>query len=196
MSLDLKAADFFFMGLRPIPSAVTTICEGRTNGLMALSGNSVGIIPEAPRASVGITKYNFTHDLILNSGVFVLHVLGASEELLPTSLEILMTLGGSSGRDGDKLDTLATTTGVTGAPILTGALAYVEVEVTGSLDNDENTIFAGDVVGAGRNHPGTKLDIGTAWGNLPTEWIEDYEERHHPQEDHCRIMRGLAPRWS
>jgi len=196
MTLDLKAADFFFLGLRPIPVAVTTICDGRTNGLMSLSGTSAGIIPEAPRGSVGITKYNFTHDLILNGGVFVLHVLGASEELLPTSLDILMTLGGSSGRDGEKLDKLNTTTGVTGAPILTDALAYIECEVTGSLDNDENTIFVGDVVAAGRQHAGPKLDIGTAWSQLPKEWLDVYNERHHPQEDHCRIMRGLAPKYS
>jgi hypothetical protein len=50
----------------------------------------------------------------------------------------------------------------------------------------------GDVVAAERLNKGRKLDIGEAWGTLPKEWIEQYENNHHPQLDHCRMMRGLA----
>jgi len=191
MTLDLKAAEFTFQGMRPIPVAVTTVHGDRANGLMSLSGGPAGIVPEAPRVTVSITKYNFSHDLILHGGVFVMHVLGNDPELLPTSLAILMALGGSSGRDSDKLAALETKQGVTGAPVLLGALSYVEARVTGSLDNDENTIFVGDVVAAERQHKGRKLDIGEAWSNLPPEWIEQYEHNHHPQLEHCRLMRGL-----
>ncbi len=191
MTLDLKAAEFTFQGLRPIPVAVTTVHGERANGLMSLSGGPAGIIPEAPRATVSITRYNFSHDLILNGGVFVMHVLSNDPAMIATSLDILMTLGGSSGRLGDKLVGLETRTGVTGAPILLGALSYVECRVTGSLDNDENTIFVGDVVAAERLNKGRKLDIGHAWSKLPPEWIEQYEHNHHPQLDHCRMMRSL-----
>jgi flavin reductase (DIM6/NTAB) family NADH-FMN oxidoreductase RutF len=193
LDLDLKAAEFTFQGLRQIPVAVTTTYGGRANGLMSLSGASAGILPEAPRVTVSITKYNFSHDLILNGGVFAMHVLGNDPDLLPTSLAILMALGGSSGRDGDKLAGLEVKQGLTGSPILLGALSYVEARVTGSLDNDENTIFVGDVVAAERLHKGRKLDIGEAWGKLPHEWIEQYEANHEPQMDHCRMMRGLVP---
>ena len=196
MSLDLKAAAFTFQGLNPIPVAVTTSFEGRGNGLISLSGRSAGIVPEAPRGTVSITKYNFTHDLLASSGVFTIHVLGAAPELLEGSLEILMALGGSSGRDGDKLASLEMKEGVTGAPILLGALSYVECVVTGSLDNDENSIFVGDVVAAERLHGGPKLDLGVAWPALPPEWIAQYEANHHAQEDHCRELRGLELKWS
>jgi flavin reductase (DIM6/NTAB) family NADH-FMN oxidoreductase RutF len=196
MSLDLKAAAFTFQGLSPIPVAVTTTFEGRDNGLISLSGRAASVIPEAPRGTVSITKYNFTHDLIARSGVFTIQVLGAAPELLETSLDILMTLGGSSGRDGDKIASLETKAGVTGAPILLGALSYVECVVTGSLDNEENSIFVGDVVGAARLHGGPKLDLGTAWPALPGAWLAEYEANHHPQEDHCRQMRGLELKWS
>lgn len=37
MTVDLKAAEFTFQGLRPIPVAVTTVHGGRANGLMSLS---------------------------------------------------------------------------------------------------------------------------------------------------------------
>lgn len=191
MTLELSVANSALAGLRPYPVAVTTVHEGRTNGLMSLSGGSAGIVPEAPRATVSITKYNFTHDLILHGGVFAIHVLGNAPELIDESLEILMTLGGRSGRDGDKLGSLRTKPGITGAPVLLGALTYVECRVTGRLDNEENSIFVGDVVAAERLNPGGRLTVGEAWGKLPPEWIEEYDRNHHAQVDHCRRMRGL-----
>ncbi len=191
MSLDLGVANATLSGLRTYPVAITTVHEGRTNGLMSLSGAGAGIVPEAPRATVSITKYNFSHDLILDSGVFVMHVLGSAPDLIDDSLQILMALGGSSGRDGDKIGGLRTRAGVTGAPVLLGALNFVECRVTGSLDNDENTIFVGDVVAAGRLNGGGRLAVGEAWGKLPAEWIEEYDRNHHAQVDHCRLMRGL-----
>jgi len=194
--IDLKSVNSMFAGMRSIPVAVTTAHAGRTNGLMSLSGALAGIVPEAPRVTVSITKFNFTHDLLKNSGVFAMHVLSNHESVIDSSLEILMTLGGSSGRDGDKIASLRTRGGVTGSPILLDALHYVEVRVTGSLDNDENTIFVGDVVAGGRLNEGQKLDIGTAWSRLPADWVAKYEGDHIHQVDHCRVMRGLEPKGS
>jgi flavin reductase (DIM6/NTAB) family NADH-FMN oxidoreductase RutF len=187
----LQAAAFTMTGLRPIPVAVTTVRGGRTNGLITLSGGPASVIAEAPRVMVGITKYNFSHDLIASGGVFTIHVLSNAPALLDASVEIIKVLGGSSGRDGDKMAGLRTRLGVTGAPILLDALSYVEARVTGSLDNEENTIFVGDVVGAERLNAGGRLDIGEAWQRLGTEWTEEYERNHVAQVDHCRLMRGL-----
>jgi flavin reductase (DIM6/NTAB) family NADH-FMN oxidoreductase RutF len=189
----LDSTSFTMSGLRPIPVAVTTGTGDRSNGLITLSGGPASIVPEAPRAMVGITKYNFSHDVIAESGVFVIHVLGAADDLVDASVDIIRTLGGSSGRDGDKLANLRTKTGVTGAPILLDALAYVEVRVTGSYDNDENTTFYGDVVASERLGRGGKLDIGAAWGKLGTDWTEEYERNHEAQIEHSRQMRGLPP---
>ena len=38
MTLDLQATHSMFQGMRAYPVAVTTAYEGRTNGLMSLSG--------------------------------------------------------------------------------------------------------------------------------------------------------------
>lgn len=187
----LAAAASTMAGLRPIPVAVTTVHQGRSNGLISLSGGPASIVPEAPRAMVGITKYNFSHDLIEQSGVFVIHVLGSAEALLDASVEIIRSLGGPSGRDVDKLGHLRTKPGVTGAPILLDALSYVEVRVTGSYDNDENTTFYGDVVAAERLGSGGKLDIGMAWAELGAAWTDAYEVNHEPQVDDSRRRRGL-----
>lgn len=192
MTIDLKAAEYTLSGLRPFPVAVTTQHEGRTNGLMSLSGGSGGIIPEAPRVTISLTKYNLTHDMVLGSGVFAMHLLAATPEpALEASLAILMGLGGSSGRDGDKMSQFRTKPGVTGSPILLDALSYVEGRVVGTLDAEENTIFLADVVAAERLGTGERLRISEAWGKLPKEWIEQYEHNHEPQLQNARRNRGL-----
>jgi flavin reductase (DIM6/NTAB) family NADH-FMN oxidoreductase RutF len=191
VTLDLDAANYTLSGLRPFPVAITTVHAGRTNGLISLSGGAGGIVPEAPRVTVSITKYNFSHDLVLNSGVFVMHLLGNDPELLDASLDIIMTLAGSSGRDGEKIPRLRTKVGVTGAPILLDCLAYVEGRVVNSMDADENTIFLADVVASERLHRGGRLNIGEAWSKLPKDWIEAYDANHEPQVDSSRRHRGL-----
>src|SRR5712671_1196730 len=192
MSLDLKAADATLAGLRPFPTAVTTVANGRANGLMSLSASAGGIVPDMPRITISLTKYNFTHDLVHESRVFVVHLLGNDPSIIDASLEIIMGLGGSSGRDGDKMSAFATKTGETGAPILLDALSYVEARMVKAFDADENTIFLGDVVAAERLHPGGRLNIGEAWSKLPPQWIEEYERSHIPQMEHARRCRELA----
>jgi flavin reductase (DIM6/NTAB) family NADH-FMN oxidoreductase RutF len=193
MTLDAGAAEYTLSGLRPFPVAVTTVHEGRANGLISLSAGSGGIVPEAPRVTISLTKYNLTHDLVAASGVFAMHLLAATPEpALDASLNILMGLGGRSGRDGDKITPFATKPGLTGAPILLDALSYVEGRVVASLDAEENTIFLADVVAAERLREGERLRIGTAWGKLPPEWIEQYEANHVPQLENARRNRGLA----
>jgi len=192
MSLDLKAADATLNGLRPFPTAITTVANGRANGLMSLSASAGGIVPELPRITISLTKYNLTHDMVHDSGVFVVHLLGNDDAVIESSLEILMTLGGSSGRDGDKIDKLRTQPGETGSPILLDALSYVEARVVKAFDADENTIFLGDVIAAERLHPGGRLNIGEAWSKLPPQWIEEYDRNHVPQLEHARRCRELA----
>jgi flavin reductase (DIM6/NTAB) family NADH-FMN oxidoreductase RutF len=193
MTIDVDAANAVLSGLRPYPVAVTTIDDGFANGLMSLSAGSASIVPELPRATVSLTKYNKTHDMLLQSGIFVMHMLSAGNDEIDKSLEILMVLGGSSGRDGDKMSGLRTKTGITGAPILLDAHSYVECRITGSLDNDENTIFVGDVVAAEVFSSAPRLRVGEAWGKLPHEWIERYEANHVPQLENARQHRAAAP---
>jgi flavin reductase (DIM6/NTAB) family NADH-FMN oxidoreductase RutF len=191
--LAMAAADYTLGGLRPFPVAVTTIVDGRRNGLMSLSAGSAGIIREAPRVTVSLTKYNLTHDMVLESGLFAMHLLCNDEDVIEESIRILMVLGGSSGRDGDKMGLLNSKPGVTGVPILTDALAYVEARVCGTLDNDENTIFVGDVLASERlRAKGGRLHINEAWGKLPKDWIERYEDNHVGQLEDAKRRRGLA----
>jgi flavin reductase (DIM6/NTAB) family NADH-FMN oxidoreductase RutF len=196
MSLDLATANWALSGLRPFPAAITTVAGGRVNGLIALNSGSGSVIPEAPRVTIGLTTFNLTHDMVMESGVFAVHALaGAPDDALEASLAIVMGLGGTSGRDGDKMSAFATKPGVTGSPILLDALTYVEGRVIGTLVSEENTIFLADVVAAERLREGTKrLSVGDAWSKLPPEWVETYERNHLAQENAARVARGLPPK--
>jgi flavin reductase (DIM6/NTAB) family NADH-FMN oxidoreductase RutF len=191
MTLDLSAAAYTLNGLRPFPVAVTTVHEGRPNGLMSLSAGSMSIIPESPRVTISLTKYNLSHDLVLQSGVFAMHLLGNAPDLIDLSLDILMALGGSSGRDGDKISGLRVKDGALGCPILLDSLSYVEGRIVHSLDVDESTIFVADVVAAERLNGGSRLNIGEAWAKLPPAWIEQYDHNHVPQLQSARRFRNL-----
>lgn len=193
MTLDVTAANAALSGLRPFPVAITTVAGGRANGLISLSAGSASVVPEAPRMMIGLTTYNLTHDMVMASGVFAMHLLAAEpDDALERSLEIIMELGGRSGRDGDKLGRFETKEGVTGSPILLDALSYVEGRVVRTLDCDENTVFLADVVAAERLRRGPRLAIGDAWAKLPPEWVEAYERGHVAQEEAARRARGLA----
>jgi flavin reductase (DIM6/NTAB) family NADH-FMN oxidoreductase RutF len=193
MTIDLQAATATLSGLRSYPVALTTVSEGRSNGLVVLSAHAGSVIDDAPRVMVGITKYNFSHDLVVASGVLAVHLLATgSDDLRARSLAILMGLGGTSGRDGDKLGAFHTKAGVTGCPILLDALSYVEGRVVNTMDADENTVFLADVVAAGRLQRGSRLDIDEAWRHLPQNWIASYEHRHAAQVADARRRRGLG----
>lgn len=192
MTLDAKAAGFALNGLRSFPVAITTVSGGRANGLIALGVGSGSVIPEAPRVIIGITKFNLTHDMILESGVFAMHLLSAEPDALEGSLEIIRVLGGTTGRDVDKLAGFDTTSGVTGSPILTDALVHIEGRVVQSMDCEENTYFMADVVAAEQHGRGERLNIGTAWKGLGAEWVAEYEKSHDEQIDDSRRRRGLA----
>jgi flavin reductase (DIM6/NTAB) family NADH-FMN oxidoreductase RutF len=190
----IAAMEVTLYALRPFPVAVTTHLEGRDNGLISLSAGCGGIIPEAMRVLVSLTKHNLTHDMVLASGVLSIHLLSSEPALLPTSLEIMRELGGKSGRDGDKMAQFRTKPGVTGAPILLDALSYVEGRVVGTLDATENTTFLADVVAAEVLNPGEKLGVAQAWANQPPEWLHDLEVRSAAQIDEARTVRGLPTR--
>jgi flavin reductase (DIM6/NTAB) family NADH-FMN oxidoreductase RutF len=191
VQLGADVANWHLAGLRPFPAAVTTVAGGRANGCIALSPGSGSIVPEAPRVTVGLTTFNLTHEMVGRSGVFAVHLLGADDECIDGSLRIIEGLGGSSGRQGDKLAGFATRDGLTGSPILLDALSYVEGRVIDSLVTEENTIFLAEVVAAERLRDGRRLTVGEAWSKLPPEWVASYELRHLQHEDAARAARGL-----
>lgn len=139
---------------------------------MAATGVFASLVPEAPRVLIELTTASLTHDLVLASRVFALHLLPATpNDALATSLSLAHTLGMRSGHDGDKMAGIAARPGVTGSPILAEALTYVEARVVATPDGEELTVFLADVVSGGRLRSGVLREpiegVGRGVGNEP-----------------------------
>lgn len=162
--------------------AVTAAHAGRRNGLISSTVLTAGLLPEAPRVSVQLSKASLTHELVEGSGAFAVHLLPAE------GLELFHTLGMRSGRDGDKLAAIPTRPGVTGSPVLTDAIAYVEARVVKTLDAEDTTIVLADVVAGARLRDEPFLTIEAVRERMPPEWEAEWQQR---LEDELREARRL-----
>lgn len=151
-------------------AAITTSAGGRRNGLIVNSAQRASLIPAVPRISLYISKINFSHDLIYDSGVFGVHLLRADQ------WDVIRALGLRSARDvADKLAELSTRTGTTGIPMLNDAFAGFECRVVNAMDAGAATFFLGDVVDVQR---GTGDEVMTSVhfrANAPRDLLEEYE---------------------
>ena len=171
---------------------ITTHYQDRNNGLVAATGVFASMVPEAPRVIIELTKASLTHDLVLASRVFALHILPATpNDALATSLSLVHALGMRSGHDGDKTAGIAARSGVTGSPILAETLTYAEARVVATLDGDELSIFLADVVGGGRLRHGEPLTLSVAREHMPKEWLAEWAASRERQANEARRRRGL-----
>jgi len=155
--------------------AVTSERAGKRNGMILDSAVRASIVPTIPRLSIYIHKFNFSHDLVFETGRFVLHLLRTDQ------LELVHRLGFVSGRDRDKLADIPHRLGKLGAPVLDDCHAHFECRVVNVMDTGSSTCFLGDVVeagfggGAGSAPTGEVLTAAYFRANLPAEWREEFE---------------------
>lgn len=100
---------------------------------------------EPKLVGVGVEKTALTHELIDAGGVFSLCTIAREDRAVvrrftkPCEVDLeARTLNGFSYRDG-----------LTGAPILTLAVAYLDCEVRQAVDTGGHTFFIGEVVDCG-----------------------------------------------
>ncbi len=110
---------------------ITTAFEGRRDGCFISFVTRCSIDP--PRLLALTSHENLTHDLMERSGVLALHPVGRGQA------DWLDLFGEQTGREVDKLARVAWTPGVTGCPLLDGALGYVEGRVLRSMDCGDHT---------------------------------------------------------
>ena len=155
--------------------AVTSQRGGKKNGMILDSAVRASIVPTVPRLSVYIHKFNYSHDMVYETGRFVLHLLHTKQ------FDIVRRLGFVSGRERDKLAGIPYHDGVLGAPVLDECYAHFECKVANVMDTGSSTLFLGDVaaVGYGRAvelDPKGELMTATYFrANMPAEWRQEYE---------------------
>ena len=150
-------------------AALTAAHDRHANGLITSTAVTASLVPESPRIAVLLGREHRTHELVLASGAFAIHLLPADP--VGRSLEIFRTLGFRSGRDVDKLAGIPWRPGATGAPLLEDALAHVEGRVVRTLDAEDVTVFLADVVAEARVRAGRHLTIEDVRRHLtPDDW--------------------------
>jgi flavin reductase (DIM6/NTAB) family NADH-FMN oxidoreductase RutF len=153
--------------------AITSERDGKRNGMIADSAVRASIAPTIPRLSVYIHKFNFSHDLIFETGRFVLHLLRDDQ------FELVHRLGFVSGRTRDKLGDIPHRLGTLGVPVLSECYAHFECRVANVMDTGSSTCFLGDVVAVGHGSaPGPTGRVMTAAQfrtNMPAAWRAEYE---------------------
>ncbi len=169
--------DQVYQLLRNLTSPVVAVtCEraGKRNGMISDSAVRASIVPTIPRLSVFIHKFNFSHDVIFETGRFVLHLLRSDQ------LELVHKLGFVSGRDRDKLADVPHALGRLGAPVLDDCYAHFECRVANVMDTGSSTCFLGDVIEVGHGRADApRGDVMTAAhfrGHMPAAWRKEYED--------------------
>ncbi len=118
---------------------VTASHQGRSNAFLANTLCQVN--SEPPSFQVIVSKKNFTHDLIRDSGLFVASVI--TED---APLSFVGGFGFKSGRDTDKLSGVKTMPGPDGVPVVTDfAAAWLACRVFQTVDAGTHTIFIGNL---------------------------------------------------
>ncbi len=119
---------------------ITTAHDGQVRGMTANSVASVSLEPLS--VLVCVNREALTHPPLAASGIFCVNVLAADQEALaracarPDTPEAM-------------LEGVSYSRGVTGAPVLEGALAFLECQVAASFEFGTHTIFIGEAVALG-----------------------------------------------
>jgi len=116
---------------------VTTRVGERLHGSTANAFTSVSLEPLL--VLVCLDKKGDTHGLVEQSGIFAVNILGEDQEHLS---RLFATKG--EGHD-HSLRGVPYRYGVTGAPIIEGALAYLDCVVAHRFPGGDHTIFVGEV---------------------------------------------------
>src|SRR2546425_9938173 len=88
--------DLTYQLLRNLTSPVVAITaerRGKENGMISDAAVRASIVPSIPRLSVYIHKFNYSHDMIYETGRFGLHLLHTQQ------FDIVRRLGFFSGRE-------------------------------------------------------------------------------------------------
>ena len=193
----MRQPDLTYQLLRNLTSPVVAITaerNGKENGMISDAAVRASIVPSVPRLSVYIHKFNYSHDMIYESGRFGLHLLHTKQ------FDLVRRLGFVSGRDRDKLAGLPYHRGVLGVPVLDECFAHFECSVANVMDTGSSTLFLGDVMAvgcgsaAGLEPKGELLTATYFRSRMPAEWRQEYEAKlEDAQEIAAETSRHIKP---
>lgn len=133
----------------PAPVAVVTVdVEGERLGLTVASFISLSLEP--PLVGVAVSRQAALHELLRRAEAFAVSILAAGQEHLAQHFARgVPPIGLWHG--------IATRTGASGAPLLEGALGWIECRSTAEQPAGDHTLFVGEVTSAELGGPADAL---------------------------------------
>ena len=116
--------------------------QEKSNGF--ISNTIFQVTAEPPMFANCCNKNNYTSELILRKKSFGVSILSRD-----TDSSLIAAFGYKSGKDGDKMSGMTTTTGSTGVPIvLNHCVAWMECDVVQTIDLGTHWLFVGKLLNA------------------------------------------------
>lgn len=135
-------AELFRLILRHFAAGVTVITsladDGRPAGMTATAFSSVSTEP--PQVLVCVNAEARTRKAIEDHAGFAVNILAAGQEELAMRFASRVT---------DKFEGIGWRGGVTGAPLLEGAIAIVECRIANAVEAGTHVIYIGEVLSGG-----------------------------------------------
>jgi flavin reductase (DIM6/NTAB) family NADH-FMN oxidoreductase RutF len=130
--------------MREVPqpvSVVTVDAAGQKTGLTVVSLVSLSLEP--PLVGIAVRRHAALHELLREAGAFAVSILAAGQDGLAQhfarGVPPIVLWQGIETRDGEL-----------GAPLLEGALGWIECRLVSEHPTGDHTLFVGDVVSAAR----------------------------------------------
>ncbi len=128
---------------------VTAMAGEKPAGITANSLTSLSVDP--PQVLISVNKRLLTHRAIINTDAFAVNILREDQ------VEWGKRFAGLVPEAEDRFAGIETHYAVTGSPILSDALAWMDCRVRHMYDGDDHTIFVGEVVATRASHSGQPL---------------------------------------
>jgi flavin reductase (DIM6/NTAB) family NADH-FMN oxidoreductase RutF len=117
---------------------VTGKHEGAIHGMTANSFNSIALEP--PTVMVALRHHTRTQHLVKEGGVFAISILDTPQ------LRLAKRFAGQIDRDVPRFEDISTFELETGAPLIDGAMAFLDCKVINYFDIGDTTVFVGEVL--------------------------------------------------
>jgi flavin reductase (DIM6/NTAB) family NADH-FMN oxidoreductase RutF len=127
-------------------TVVTSMADGFRGGMTVSSFTSVSLEP--PTVLVCLNKITYTHKLVEKAGVYAVSMLSSGQE------DVSNRFAGFDPRiteHDQRFDGVELITAVTGAPLIAGALGWLDCRVITTHETATHTIFIAEVVFAQAN---------------------------------------------
>ena len=138
---------FAFRGVMSrFASGVTLVCARvgeAVHGLTVSSFCSVSLDP--PLVLICVRKDGLCHDFIVRAGAFAVNVLGAGQE------DAARRFSDAALSPDERFGDLAYSAAMTGAPVLSDAIAWLDCRVQSVYPGGDHSIIVGEVLMAGQN---------------------------------------------